>query len=121
MSVYTLSLEECRKSLRSYDAEVEELMALVNDPSTLTPDLIEEARGRLKNLKACLERDRKRQNSEVSLTHPEQAVYMPAITQARADLLISAASRPSREWFSNLYGVQVTLRHALAQLEHWKQ
>lgn len=121
MSTYSLSLDQCRKSLRSYDAEIEELMELVDGSSALTAEGIAEARERLKNLKACLERDIKRQNSGVALTHPEQAVYMPAIMQARADLLVSAASRPSDEWFSNLYGVQITIHHALEQLENWER
>lgn len=121
MSKYTLSLEECCKNLRSYDAEVEGLMNLVGDKSQLTPERVELARNQLKSLKVCLEQDCKRQSSEMVLTQPEYAVYMPAIRQARADLTISAASRPSTEWFDKLYGVQITLRHAIAQLEHWEQ
>jgi hypothetical protein len=96
-------------------------MNLVGDWSKLTPEKIEIARIQLKTLKICLERDRKRQSSDIVLTKPEHAIYMPAIKQARADLTVSAASRPSAEWFDNLYGVQVTLRHALTQLEHWEQ
>ena len=96
-------------------------MSLVGDKSQLTPERIELARNQLKNLKVCLEQDCRRQSTEIVLTQPEHAVYMPAIRQTRADLTISAASRPSAEWFDNLYGVQITLRHAIAQLEHWEQ
>lgn len=114
-----LTVEECRKSLKYYVEKTDYLMDLVNKPSSLSPDKINEARENLKSLKSSLDLDIKRQKSNIPLNAPEQAVYFPALMQARADLLISAATRPNSEWYSNLYHIQVTLSYALSQLADW--
>lgn len=114
--------EECRKCLESYSSEIAELMELVKDSGSLTPAQIDEARTQLANLKSCLKRDYKLRDTNegrAKMAEVEAAIYAPAVHQAFADLSISVNSRPGNEWFSELYGTQITIRDALASLDKW--
>jgi hypothetical protein len=114
--------EDCRKGLESYSAEIEELMELVKDSALLTPAQIDEARAQLANLKSCLKRDYKLRDTiegRAKMSEVEAAIYTPAVHQAFADLSISVNSRPGNEWFSELYGIQITIRDALTSLDKW--
>lgn len=114
--------EECRLGLETYSTEIEELMDLVKDVGSMTPAQVEKAKTQLTNLKSCLKQDAKLRDTNegrAKMSHVEAAIYAPAVQQAFADLSITANSRPNREWFNNLYGIQVTIRHALVSLEKW--
>lgn len=114
--------EECRVSLRSYSEEIDELMNLVKDTTLMTPDQIEKAKTQLTNLKTCLKQDCRLRNTDKGLammTDVEAAIYAPAVQQAFADLHIRTNSRPNKEWFDELYGIQITIKHALASLGKW--
>lgn len=57
MRMIGFNAQQCRDALASYLAEVEELLKLVEEPQSMTPDQVSEAQGLLKNLKSCLKRD----------------------------------------------------------------
>ena len=119
-----LNADECRKALESYAAEIEELMELVDGADSMSHAQIEEARNQLKNLKECLGRDHKlrdKRRGREQMTQVEASIFAPAVHQALVDLHISAGSRPSGQWFSELYGIQITIKHALGQLEGWQE
>lgn len=112
--------EQCRRGLLSYSEEIDELMNLIKDTTSMTSVQIEKARTQLANLKACLKQDcRLRDTNEglAKMTDVEAAIYAPAVQQAFADLHIKTSSRPSREWFDELYGIQITIKNALVSLE----
>jgi uncharacterized ubiquitin-like protein YukD len=111
--------EECRLGLESYSAEIKELMDLVKDIGSMTSAQVEKAQTQLANLKSCLKRDAKLRDTNegrARMSHVEAVIYAPAVQQAFADLSITANSRPNREWFNNLYDIQVTIQHALVSL-----
>ncbi len=114
------SAQQCRDALSSYLDEVEELMELVEKPQSMTQDQVSEAQGLLKNLKACLKRDyelRRTAEGGRKMSEVERRHFAPATGQAYVDFHIRIGSRPSQEWFTALYNMQITLRHALAGLE----
>ena len=113
--------EECCACLESISAEIEGLVELVKDVDSMTPSQIEKAKTQLANLKSCLKQDymlRDTNQGREMMTEVEAAIYAPAVQQAFADLRITPNSRPSREWFSDLCSVQITIRHALAMLKN---
>jgi hypothetical protein len=111
-------LDDCRKALESYAMEIEELMTLVERAVTLTPQEIGEARTQLGNLKSCLRRDHKLRDTyegRAKMTQVETAVFAPAVHQVLAGLHVLVNSRSSNKWYLELYGIQITIRHALAR------
>lgn len=117
-----LSAVECRKALESYSIKIKKLMELVKNSATMAPANVEEARTQLANLKSCLKRDYKLRGTnegQTRMTQVEVAIFAPAVSQAFADLHVSVNSRPTKRWFSELYGIQITIRHALAEVERW--
>jgi len=115
---------ECRTGLQSYLAEVEELMELVENPEAMGPEDIEKARQQLKNLKSCLKRDydlRSTEKGREAMTAVESAIFHPTVHQAYADLAISAASKPTKQWLSELYDTKVTIDYALENLAKWQE
>lgn len=124
MKAIGFSIEDCRNALESYAAEIDELMALVNDAATMTPAKVEEARTQLSNLKSCLKQDYKRRDTNdgrAKMTEVEAAIFAPAVHQAFADLHVPVNSRPSEQWFSELYGIQINIHHALDSLTRWNK
>lgn len=120
MRAIGLNSSQCRAALQGYDDEIKEIMQIVEEPHALTHFQIEEARTLLANLKDCLKRDVARRRSDVGrrqMSKVEAAIFEPAVHQAHVDLRIRLNSRPSREWYSQLYGAQLTIRHALANLK----
>lgn len=116
--------DECRKALESYAAEIEDLMKLADGAGTMLPTKIEGARIQLRNLKDCLRRDhqlRGTKDGRAMMTQVEATIFAPAIHQVLADLQVSVSSHPSRQWLSELYGVQITIKNALAELRQWKE
>jgi hypothetical protein len=120
MQMIGFNAQQCRDALASYLAEVEELLKLVEEPQSMTPDQVSEAQGLLKNLKSCLKRDnviRSTCEGDRKMSEVERLHFAPAIHQALVDFHIRTNSKPSREWFSALYNMRITLGHAYAGLQ----
>lgn len=116
------NVNECRIGLQSYADEIDELMELVKEVNSMKPDQIEKAKELLANLKSCLKQDCKLRDTNKGrekMSDVEAAIYAPAVHQALVDLGITSNSRPNKEWFSKLYGIQITIRHALESLGEW--
>ncbi len=121
MRTIGFNAQQCRDAVASYLAEVEELLKLVEEPQSMTPDQVSESQGLLKNLKSCLKRDsdlRSTSEGDRKMSEVERLHFAPAIHQALVDFHIRTNSKPSREWFSALYNMRITLGHAHAGLQN---
>lgn len=54
------------------------------------------------------------------MTDVEAAIFWPAVQQARADIGLSLNSKPSEQWYSDMYQMHGTSAAALGELEHWQ-
>lgn len=117
-----LSKAECEIALQSYLEEIQELMGLVEDHKNMTVPMQDKASRQLSDLKSCLKTDfelRRTAKSEAQMTDVERAIFSPAVSQTYAFFGIKAGSKPSPEWFSQLYEAEGTISYALESLKGW--
>lgn len=118
-----LNPDKCRVCLKTYAAEIEQLLALVGDDDTskTLPSIIL-ARDKLRQLKERLKRDHRLRSSLEArhrMTPVEALIFAPAMQRAAAHLQISSKSMPTREWLPPLAESRTTIQQALEQLDRW--
>ena len=92
--------------LLAYKKQFDDLLALL-DGIPLGREGTDRARQLLKGLKDGLRRD-----SDVEIPY-----FGSAVRQALAEIHVAWNGAPSGEWFSELYGAQINITHALHQLK----
>lgn len=106
--------------LKAIHADMERLMDAIGEKRSFTPEETEQLRADLKALKERLARGAKYGTADGEgriPTQVESAFFAGAVKKASAFIGINANSRPGQDWFSRLYGVQVDIGHAIAELE----
>ena len=106
----TDEFKSCLDRLDGLVVDVKELRTMIGDRSVLTGPVRVDAQERLRDLKATLVSEKRRMRKPGTvLSDAEERYYVPAIEQADAYLTIRPNSVPGREWFSELYDLQITL------------
>lgn len=107
---------DCVASLSSYAIEIKEILDLFNENGRVNREDVDEAQQRLSDLKSCLRRDHKSRatkKGELEMTEIERAFFHPAIHEAQVRIKVPTNSRPSRQWFDELYDAYSSIRYWL--------